>query len=103
MISEGVSVGQWVGSDEADSSRRNHRSGMVKFFESAYPEILNKEIKARLDELSLQYVVEVKNRERSIDTDIANFNKATKHNAPATRNLRFSSIKLFFKINKLYC
>ena len=91
MISEGVSVGQWVGSYEADSSRRVHRSGMVKFFESVYPQIKNEEIRARLDELSLKYVAEVKDRERSVDTDIADFNRMIKDFAPATRNIRFSS------------
>ena len=101
MIAEGVSVGQWVDTYEANSTRNNHKSGMIKFFESVYPKIPRKEIKARLDELSLQYIEEVKNGLRRIDTDIANFNKATRGYAPATRNVRFSSIRLFFKINKL--
>jgi len=101
MLAEGISVGQWVDAYEAESSKRNHRSGMIRFFESAYPQIPKKEIRARLDELSLQYVVEVRKNKRNIDTDVANFNKATRHHAPATRNVRFSSIRLFFRINKL--
>ena len=100
-ISEGVSVGAWVNSYESDSSRRGHRSGMTKFFESAYPKIPKREIKTRLDELSLQYIREVKNGERNIDADISKFNTTIKNQAPATRNSRFSSISLFFKINEL--
>ena len=100
MAQEEVSISQWLSNYQAEKTSESHRGGIIKFFEAVY-QIPRKEIKSRLNELSLQYIREVRASERNINDDISIFNIALRDYAPTTRAVRFSSVNLFFKINSL--
>ena len=100
MMSQEVSISQWLSNYQAEKTKESHRGGLIKFFEAVYL-IPRKEVKSRLDELSLQYIQEVRSGERNISDDVSTLNIALRKFAPTTRAVRFSSVNLFFKINKL--
>lgn len=100
MAQEEVSIEQWLSNYESEKSSESHRGALIKFFEAVY-QIPRKEIKSRLNELSLQYIHEARASERNINDDVSTFNKALRDYAPTTRSVRFSSVNLFFKVNKL--